>query len=244
MPGGALRASLAAALVLGAACSSDKPAPPASTSSAPQASPTAAGCEGGCWQEIRPLGSGGFPPAPGSRNEPAWKPGLFPLTLTPHLAFDGHLWMTAQTVAYSSPDGLAWTEHPKTDWGGRIYHAVVYFRDRLWMFGGLDYQSRSFRNDIWSSADGRTWERAGTAPWPARGQHAVVAHQGRLWLLGGADRVDGDRSADRFLNDVWVSEDGIHWSEVTDHAPWTARGYPGALVLGDDLWQMTAGLKG
>ena len=29
--------------------------------------------------------------------------------------------MTAQTLAYSSPDGLTWSEHDKTDWGERIY---------------------------------------------------------------------------------------------------------------------------
>ena len=36
--------------------------------------------------------------------------------------------MTGQIVAYSSPDGLTWTQHAKTDWGERIYHAVVYFK--------------------------------------------------------------------------------------------------------------------
>ena len=62
---------------------------------------------------------------------------LFPLTLPPHVAFDGDLWMSAQTVSYSSPDGLSWTEHQKTDWGERIYDAVVFFQGKLWMYGGL-----------------------------------------------------------------------------------------------------------
>src|SRR6202008_844225 len=75
----------------------------------------------GCWQQVRPLGSGGFPPAPGSQDAPTWEPGRFPLTLTPHLAFGGQLWLGGPPHAYSSPDGLEWTQHDKTDWGERIY---------------------------------------------------------------------------------------------------------------------------
>jgi hypothetical protein len=137
--------------------------------SAPQASPdqscpsAAADPSEGCWQSILPMGSGGFPADPGSENTPVWEPGRFPLTLTPHLAYHDALWMTAQTRAYSSPDGQTWTEHIKTDRGERIYESIVYFQGRLWMYGGLDYQARTFLNDIWSSADGVTWSKIGTA---------------------------------------------------------------------------------
>jgi len=67
------------------------------------------------------------------------------------------------TRAYSSPDGLTWTEHAKTDWGQRIYESIIYFKGRMWLHGGLDYQARTFLNDIWSSADGVTWSKIGTA---------------------------------------------------------------------------------
>src|SRR5829696_5319995 len=85
--------------------------------SAPQASPdpsclsSGAPSSEGCWQSILPMGNGGFPADPGSQNTPLWEPGRFPLTLTPHVAYDDALWMTAQTSAYSSADGLTWTEH-------------------------------------------------------------------------------------------------------------------------------------
>jgi hypothetical protein len=117
----------------------------------------------GCWQAVLPPGSGGYSADPGSENTPVWEPGRFPLTLTPHIAYQGNPWMTAQTRAYSSPDGLTWTEHHKTDWGERIYESLVYFKGRLWMLGGLDYQASTFLNDIWSSPDGITWTRHGTA---------------------------------------------------------------------------------
>jgi Kelch motif/Galactose oxidase, central domain len=165
-----------------------------------------------------------------------WEPGKFPLTLPPVLAFDDQLWMTAQTLAYSSPDGLTWTQHDKTDWGGRIYHSVVYFKGKLWMYGGLDYEGRTFLNDIWASSDGVAWAQVGSAAWPARGAQTMVVYQNKLWLFGGANHVAEDRSTDGFLNDVWVSDDGLAWTPVTAAAPWPARDTAGVLVFDDELY--------
>jgi len=216
---------------------------PTATATAPFPTTTPARCAtpglaapSGCWEEILPLGSGGFPAAPGSQDRPLWEPGKFPVTLPPRLAFGDELWMTGQTLAYSSPDGLTWDEHGKTDWGERIYHSVVYFHGKLWMYGGLEYQARTFLNDIWSSSDGRTWQKVGTAAWPARGGQTMVVFQGQLWLFGGADHVASDRSTDRFLHDVWVSADGLAWTEVTGAAPWSARETPGVVVFDDQLY--------
>jgi hypothetical protein len=187
------------------------------------------------WREVLPLGSGGFPASPGSQDRPLWQPGRFPLTLTPRLAFGDELWMTAQTLTYSSPDGLTWTQHSKTDWGERIYQSIVYFHGKLWLFGGLDYQNRTFLNDIWSSSDGTTWTKLGTAAWTPRGAQTVVVYHDRLWLFGGADHLAPDRSTDGFLNDVWVSDDGVTWAQVTGAAPWSPRDNPGVSVLNDQL---------
>jgi hypothetical protein len=192
--------------------------------------------ERGCWQQVLPLGSGGFPPAPGSQDSPTWEPGRFPLTLTPHVAFGGQMWMVARLHAYSSPDGLVWTQHDKTDWGERIYQSIVYFRDRLWMYGGMDYESGTFLHDVWSSTDGSTWAQVGTAAWPARGSQTMLVFHDRLWLFGGADHARTDRGTDRFLNDVWVSDDGLEWRQVTAAAPWTERDVPGVVVFGDELY--------
>ena len=234
---GLSRFGLAAWLAFLAGCSSERQASPAPTTSpAPSCATDVASVPTGCWRKILPLGSGGFPPSPGSRDHPRWEPGRFPLTLTPRTAFAGDLWMTAQQVAYSSPDGLAWTEHAKTDWGGRIYHSIVAFKGKLWMYGGLDYEARKFLNDIWSTSDGTTWTKAGTAAWPARGGHAMVVFGDRLWLFGGADHIDEDRSTDGFRNDVWVSDDGLDWRQVTAAAPWPARDDAGVVVFRDELY--------
>src|SRR5215211_7878542 len=152
-------AALVAALAVGCAGREEAPAPPTSSDHSCPSSGVAP--SEGCWRAVLPLGSGGYPADPGSQNTPLWGPGRFPLTLTPHVAYDDALWMTSQTRAYSSPDGLTWTEHLKTDWGERIYNSVVFFKGRLWMYGGLDYQARTLLNDIWSSSDGVTWSRVG-----------------------------------------------------------------------------------
>ncbi len=232
----ALTTLLAWLLAVALGCGGDDkstptPATPDSTCATPGAT-----APSGCWVKILPLGSGGFPSSPGSFDSPKWQPGKFPLTLTPRLAFNGELWMTAQTLTYSSPDGVTWTQHDKTDWGERIYHAIVYFKNKLWMYGGLDYQARTFLHDIWSSSDGLTWARVGTAAWPTRGAQTMVVYHDRLWLFGGANHVAQDRSTDGFLNDVWVSGDGLAWTQVTDAAQWTPRDYPGVLVFNDTLY--------
>jgi hypothetical protein len=229
--------ALLLAALAGVACSGTSPEPSAKSSP---------------WKQLAPLGSGGHPPEPGSNDTPKWEPGKFPLGLPPVLAFNGELWMTSRTNAWSSKDGLRWEHYGKTDTTERIWHAIVYFKDRLWYFGGLRYADRVPVNEIWSSADGKSWTGSRTAPWSPRKEHTVVAFGDRLWLFGGADKVKSDFTTEHALNDIWSSEDGLNWTEVTGAAPWAAREGPPVLVLGDamflvgaqgkaDVWRSTDG---
>ena len=137
--------------------------------------------------------------------------------------------MTGQTHAYSSPDGLTWTEHTKADWGDE---SVVSFKGRLWMFGGLDYQARlPERHLVLIRWRGRRWA---TPPGPYAAA-TVVVHRDRLWLFGGANHIADDRSTDGFLNDVWVSDDGI--VDVGDAGrTWAPRAKAGVVVFNDELY--------
>jgi hypothetical protein len=182
-----------------------------------------------CWEQMAPMGSGGFPPEAGSSDTPSWRAGKFPLTLQPILAFNDDLWMLSRTHAWSSSDGLRWTHRRKSDWGERIGHEQVFFLRRLWMLGGLRYADRVPLNDVWSSADGASWREGGNAAWSPRKGHAAIAFQGKLWLFGGADRVRDDFATEGALNDVWSSEDGLGWVPVTVAAPWAPR--EGARIL-------------
>jgi N-acetylneuraminic acid mutarotase len=184
---------------------------------------------GACWERAAPLGSGAFPAQ--------WQPGKFPLGVRPIRAFRDELWMIGQTASWSSIDGLNWRRHGKEDWGERIGEAYAFFNGQLWMFGGLGYSSRAVLNDVWRSADGAHWERAGDAAWPGREGQTVVAFKDKLWLFGGTVHVAyEDRSPDQFVNDVWSSEDGVQWAQVTAAAPWPAMDYPQVLVFQDALY--------
>ena len=71
------------------------------------------------------------------------------------------------------------------------------------------------------------------------GPYAVATpsfYRDRLWLFGGANHIANDRSTDDFLNDVWVSDDGISWTLVTPAAPWSPRDKPGVVVFNDELY--------
>ncbi len=48
--------------------------------------------------------------------------------------------------------------------------------------------------------------------------------------------LPADRSTDGFLNDVWVSDDGNTWTQVTPAAPWTPRDKAGVVVFQDGLY--------
>ena len=188
------------------------------------------------WEQVRPLGSGGFPPEAGSNDRPQWEPGRWPLTLQPVIGFHDNLWMLSQTHAWSSRDGVNWTHYQKTDSGERIWHEYVFFANRLWLFGGLRYADRVPLNDVWSSPDGVMWQYLGNADWSPRKGHRIIVFHDQLWLFGGADRVQHDFSTTHALNDVWSSDDGLHWTQRVAAAAWAPREEAQVVVFNDALY--------
>jgi hypothetical protein len=181
------------------------------------------------WKQVAPPGAG--------THQYEWKPGTYPSALRPIVAFNNDLWMIGQKRSWSSKDGIKWQAYDKNDWGERISMSHVFFNNRYWVSGGLDYQSSTFLNEVWSSADGKNWERTVEhADWSPRKGHTLVEYQNKLWLFGGAIGVDGGKVSNRYINDIWSSTDGIHWTKVVDNAPWTAREEPRVLVFKNALW--------
>lgn len=226
------------ALLAAAACGDDdNNATPSATSSAATCATPGTSAPVGCWEQLLPPGNGGFMPYPGSGDKPQWEPGKYPMTLHPLIAFNGDLWMTSSTtLAFSSSDGITWTKHDKNETPGRLASTYAFFDDKLWLFGGNDYRTENFSNEIWSSSDGTTWTKAGNAEWPGRDSATFVTFQDKLWLFGGANHRDSGLATDAFLNDVWSSDDGLHWTEVTAAAPWAPRSYPRVVVREDELY--------
>ena len=122
-------------------------------------------------------------------------------------------------------------------WSARCAGTLVEHKSRMWLLGGIeDYYfgtEDSLRNDVWSSVDGIEWkEECASAPWTARAYHQAVVHRGRIFLLGGGNYVPLHTAR----NDVWSSEDGVHWHLETEHAPWTPRLWFSAAVYRDRIW--------
>ncbi|WP_232819408.1 kelch repeat-containing protein, partial [Saccharospirillum mangrovi] len=58
--------------------------------------------------------------------------------------------------------------------------------------------------------------------------HRIALFNQRLWLVGGG--------RDGVYNDVWTSQDGIHWQQVLEHAPFSARLNHELVVFDQRLW--------
>jgi len=126
---------------------------------------------------------------------------------------------------------LIWEEVSEVSaWAGRWDHALVVFKDKLWVIGGYNPGSRegdSYLEDVWYSADGSGWELAtGSAPWLGRRGHAaVVFNDGSgesIYILGGFS-VDESTGRRQYNNDVWKTTDGINWACIKENSVTTLQ---------------------
>ena len=130
-----------------------------------------------------------------------------------------HTVLLSTALAAAEPD---WVLEGSAPWQARDSQAEWVFRDRLWIGGGWFGSYEAPPRDVWSSTDGKTWSLVTeTAPWIHSDLPMSLAFAGRMWLLGGwyNGRLPG-HSASR---EVWASEDGVTWVQVTAGAPWSAR---------------------
>ncbi len=114
-------------------------------------------------------------------------------------------------------------EVTKTNLPTRWGFEMIEFKGEYWFMGGafdqLGKRTASF-NDIWKSTDGKQWTRVVEhAAWGGRKNFNLFIFENKLWIVGGEDN-DFKRP---WLNDVWNSEDGITWQQVTSHGPWQKR---------------------
>ena len=181
------------------------------------------------WEQLAPPGSG--------THQHEWKPGTYASAIVPVKAFDAQLWMIGQKRAWSSKDGVRWQAFEKHDWGERISMNSIFFKGTFIVSGGMEYATNRFLNEIWTSTDGTNWKKnIPNAEWSPRKGHTLVEFKDKLWLFGGETSVDEHRSPDEFINDVWNSDDGLHWKKVMDEAPWPLRGHAKVTVFQKNLW--------
>ncbi len=111
---------------------------------------------------------------------------------------------------WSSADGITW--NPATlnaAFPARRNFASVAFNNQLWVIGGENAAGNSFLNDIWTSKNGSGWTQVvPSGPvFSARAGHLAVVCGDALWVMGGT-------TASGNVTDVWVTQDGVHWTQT------------------------------
>jgi len=180
----------------------------------------------------------------------AWQP----RDSSAELVFGGRMWLAGGWFdsyhapprdVWSSGDGRTWRlVTAEAPWIHSDLPMSLVFNERMWIMGGW-YNGRlpghSASNQVWSSADGVAWRQdTARAGWSPRLGAAAVVFSGRMWILGGIeDYYFGD--AKSLLNDVWSSTDGKAWKLEIRNAPWPARAYHQAAVLGGRIYLFGGG---
>ena len=179
------------------------------------------------WKQEVPPGNGSF--------EENWTPGKFPMGIIPLIAFDNKLFMVGKEKTWISEDGIHWTARAKTPWGERYGMSITFFNNKLWAMGGMKTWDK-FYHDIWVSEDGFLWRLiTSEAEWSERRGHSVVVFNNKMWLLGGSVSTGKpNKPPTQLLSEVWSSQDGIHWSLVTNNAAWSGR-EPRAIAFHEKL---------
>jgi len=170
-----------------------------------------------------------------------------------YVVFKDRMWIVGgdpiqrhyQNDVWSSEDGRQWQRATNdVPWGPRALHYTVAFKGRIWVMGGqvmpqFAPAEERFYNDVWSSTDGETWEKIETQcpVWANRG---MIGGSGvfkeRMWILGGGTYDTPQTPQRKFYNDVWSSDDGIHWKCHLKNAPWHPRQYHEVAVFDNKMW--------
>ncbi len=178
--------------------------------------------------------------------EATWKHSDLPMSIV----FDDKMWMmggwyngrlpghSASNEVWWSTDGANWEQATaNAGWSPRIAAAVVDFKGKMWLLGGTENyyfgDEKSLKNDVWSSGDGKEWKLVtANAGWSPRAYHQAVVLNDKIYVFGGGNYVPQYHA----VNDVWCSDDGIRWTQVTDAAPWAPRLWFSSAVYRDRMW--------
>ena len=152
-----------------------------------------------------------------------------------------------QPDVWNSVDGETWTWVNKgrdVPWGPRVFHYIVAFKDLIWVMGGQTLpqfapEQERFCADIWTTSDGLNWKQVvPEGPcWSPRGMiGGSVVLNDRIWMLGGGLYETPERPKWNFFNEVWSTDDGVHWECHTESAPWPPRHYHDTAAFDGNLW--------
>ncbi len=165
-------------------------------------------------------------------------------------------------------ESYEWTEIVETDffdfnrWEPRAGLQAVELHNHLFVIAGRtpkpppagQFES-IIHGDVWVSDDlGETWvelveDAEAMGLWRKRAYFEAVTQGSHMYLMGGQNFVNFDNcppfcpAPSEFFNDVWRSDDGSHWEEMTPAAEWEGRAGLSAASFKGKLWVL-AGSQG
>lgn len=162
---------------------------------------------------------------------------------------------------------VEWTEvNGDAPWEARAGLQIVEIDSELYLMGGRTPRpprtppipgDSDVWADVWQSSDlGETWEEILSEEieghWPARAYFQAVTMGDEMFVVGGQDFTVIENpdcppfpsdcppfiSLSNFFNDVWSSQNGVEWTQLTDDAGWTGRAGLSAVVYKDEIYVM------
>jgi hypothetical protein len=153
-------------------------------------------------------------------------------------------WLPGYTTneVWNSVDGENWNFVGNAPWPARHTAGWLVHDDLLWIMGG-DWNSGVQQMDVWNSADGINWnEVLDSLPMDVRMTHMVSSLGNEMIYFGGQTLTFLGFVGGEVYNDVWSSDDGVGWTELTNNAGWHPRGQiQGHFVRNDTLWLIGGG---
>jgi hypothetical protein len=139
---------------------------------------------------------------------------------------------TTYANIWSSMDGVSWTPSASAaPWGARQYVGAVVLGDTMYVMGGYDTATATYKNDVWSSQDGTTWKQVtAAAAWLPRNRFGLVATNSGLMLTGGVNTTFPA------FDDVWYSADGETWTRQGGAFGWGTRQGHSSLYFNNNIW--------
>jgi hypothetical protein len=134
-----------------------------------------------------------------------------------------------------SEDGKSW-EQIGTMASALSNHRLVAFGDdkvKLVHLGGVT--DVEYLDNIYTSSDGRNWDEVHTQGdlWDERAGFGALVYKNKLWLFGGLSNLG---TTEMSYNDVWWTDDLIHWHRALESAPWSKRSDFGYCIWDERMW--------
>lgn len=176
--------------------------------------------------------------------------------------FHGKLIAINGRTILSSTDGINWkTVTTTAPWSARNWPGLVELNGRLYFLGGgVDYFTGHdyYYRDVWASDDGFNWGLlTDAAPFQEGLWVRYESFENKLWAMGGWNYYQLHDEFSGNNNEIWISENGIHWKKLEVNPVWSPRhamlayvfknslhvssgyGTQGLETLYNDVWQFS-----